>query len=128
MEFVQLESFYNYIDAHLLKTHLESEGVECWLQDENTGTISPGYANVFGGIKLLVSAKDYSRARKILREAKSRFPCARCNSLNTELVTSLKKPRNWIGVLAAVLFGNHGRGISKTYHCFDCGHEFHHPE
>jgi len=68
MELIKLESFYNYVDAHLLKSRLESEEIECWLEDENTGTINPGYANIFGGIKLLVKKEDFERAKEIMNE------------------------------------------------------------
>ena len=54
MEFIVLQSFNNYMDAHLLMTRLESEEIECWLEDENTVTIIPILTNMVGGIKLLV--------------------------------------------------------------------------
>ena len=41
MDFVILQSFNNYMDAHLLMARLESEDIECWLQDENTVTVYP---------------------------------------------------------------------------------------
>jgi hypothetical protein len=41
MDFVILQSFNNYMDAHLLMAKLESEDIECWLQDENTVTLYP---------------------------------------------------------------------------------------
>ena len=49
------------MDAHLLMSRIESEDIECWLQDENTVTINPILTNVVGGIKLLVKKEDFER-------------------------------------------------------------------
>ena len=59
------------MDAHLLLTRLESEGLECWLQDENTVTIYPVWTNAVGGIKLLVKKEDVPRAGKFSGKLKT---------------------------------------------------------
>ena len=41
MEFVVLQSFSNYVDAHILMGRMEEEGIRCWLKDEHTVTIDP---------------------------------------------------------------------------------------
>ena len=46
-----LKIFENPIDAHLLKTKLESEGIDCYLIDENTVSVMPLYNITVGGIK-----------------------------------------------------------------------------
>ena len=99
------------MDAHLLKARLESEAIECWLQDENSVTTYPVWANAIGGIKLMVKKEDYSRAVSIYRESehhrKQAIVCPKCNSHNVELVSTPRKA-----------------SVDKVNHCFDCGHEF----
>jgi len=128
MDFIILQSFNNYIDAHLLMTRLESEDIECWLQDENTVTINPIWTNAVGGIKLLVKKEDLSRARQIFLEIehnrKQAVGCPKCGGHNIELVSTPRKASNWISAIFTYLFGGFAMGVDKVNHCFDCGHEF----
>ena len=41
MNFVPVISFNDYIDANILLGRLQSEGINCWLKDENSATITP---------------------------------------------------------------------------------------
>jgi hypothetical protein len=52
----------NPLEAHLMKTKLESEDIECFIQDENMGL----FTNAIGGVKLLVREKDAEHAIAIL--------------------------------------------------------------
>ena len=46
---------YQYVaEAMLFKGKLESEGIEVFLQDENTINTDPLLSNAIGGVKLLV--------------------------------------------------------------------------
>ncbi|HET6767795.1 MAG TPA: DUF2007 domain-containing protein [Chitinophagaceae bacterium] len=128
MEFVIVQSFNNYVDAHLLMTRLESENIECWLQDENTVTIYPIWTNAVGGIKLLVKKEDFDRASEIFKESENNrrqaIECPNCKGHNTELVSSPRKVTNWLSVLLTYSFMGYPVGVDKVSHCFDCGHEF----
>lgn len=128
MEFVILQSFNNYMDAHLLMTRLESEEIECWLQDENTVTINPIWTNAVGGIKLLVKKSDFARASAIFREIENNrreaIECPRCKSHNTELVSTPRKAANWFSAIFTFFLGDYALTVNKVNHCFDCGHEF----
>jgi len=116
------------MDAHLLMTRLESEEVECWLQDENTVTINPIWTNAVGGIKLLVRKGDFARASGIFREIennrKEAIECPRCKSHNIELVSTPRKAANWFSAILTFFFGDYALPVNKVNHCFDCGHEF----
>jgi hypothetical protein len=69
MQFVLLQSYTNYIDAHIILGRLQEEGINCWLKDENTFTIAPMLSNAFGGIKLMVAETQAQRALEILTAA-----------------------------------------------------------
>jgi hypothetical protein len=71
MDFVLLESFDNYIDAHIVKGRLEDQGIHCWLKDENFSAIivDPILTNaISGGIKLMVAKDEWSKAVEILNQ------------------------------------------------------------
>jgi hypothetical protein len=70
MKYVLLQSYDNYIDAHIAKGRLEEELINCYLQDENSVTINPFLSNAIGGIKLMVAEVQAERAREILTSLK----------------------------------------------------------
>jgi len=128
MDFVILQSFNNYLDAHLLMAKLESEDIQCWLQDENTVTLYPILTNAVGGIKLFVNKNDLSRARQIFWEIennrKKTIECPKCKGHNIELVSTPRKAANWFSAILTFFLGDYALAVDKVNHCFDCGNEF----
>jgi hypothetical protein len=55
-------------DALLVKSLLESEGVEVQIPDEHTVGVHSLLANAIGGIRVLVRARDRERAAEILTD------------------------------------------------------------
>ena len=71
MNFILLQSFDNYIDAHIVKGRLEDQGIHCWLKDENLSAliVDPVLTNaVSGGIKLMVPENELPQATEILNQ------------------------------------------------------------
>ena len=132
MDFIVLNSYNNYIDAHIARGVLEEEGIHCWLKDENTVTIDPILTNAVGGIKIMVANRDARRARDILsqlrKEQKMALVCPNCGSNNIELVSTPRKAINWISAISTFFLGDYAIIIEKVNHCFDCNHEFPQPE
>ena len=128
MDFVILQSFNNYLDAHLLMAKLESEEIQCWLQDENTVTLYPILTNAVGGIKLFVNKNDLSRARQIFWEVETNrkiiIECPKCKGHNIELVSTPRKAANWFSAILTFFLGDYALAVDKVNHCFDCGNEF----
>ena len=128
MDFVILQSFNNYLDAHLLMAKLESEDIQCWLQDENTVTLYPILTNAVGGIKLFVNKNDLSRARQIFWEVENNrkkiIECPKCKGHNIELVSTPRKAANWFSAILTFFLGDYALAVDKVNHCFDCGNEF----
>src|SRR5260221_7352858 len=108
MDFIPVQSFLNYIDAHITMGKLEEEGIRCWLKDENTVTLDPILTNAVGGIKLMVFKEQEERARELLAtldsERREKISCPFCKSHNIEFVTTPRKPGNWFSVLFGLLF------------------------
>jgi Cdc6-like AAA superfamily ATPase len=67
--FVTVLTFTYPYEAEIIRGRLESEGIECFMQDELTVQVNPFYSNAIGGIKLQVRESDLERAIKILKEA-----------------------------------------------------------
>ena len=76
MEFIVLQTFTNYIDAHIVKGRLESEGIQCWLRDEHLSglIVDPILTNAIAGIKLMVPEQDVARATEILNAPQQNPP------------------------------------------------------
>jgi hypothetical protein len=60
---IPLQRFSNYVEANIVLGKLKSDGVDCWLQDENTSTI---LGNAIGGIKLVVPQSQVKRAKELM--------------------------------------------------------------
>src|SRR5260221_4797058 len=131
MEFVSIQSYTNYVDAHIVMGQLEDEGICCWLKDENTVTTFPVWTNAVGGIKLMVSKGEEEQARQFLElldiSQKEKNSCPYCKSHNIEFVTTPRKPGNWFSVLIGLLLFSFALPVEKVYHCFNCGKEFEKP-
>ena len=131
MDFVILQSFTSYIDAHILQGRLEQEGIRCWLKDENTVTINPIWTTAVGGIKVMVARDDLQMALELLQhfteERKSARSCPRCKSHDIEFISSPRKASNWFSALAGFFLGDLAVAAEKTWRCFNCGTEFKEP-
>jgi ribosomal protein L37AE/L43A len=130
MDLVVLQSFDNYIDAHILLGRMEEEGIRCWLKDENTVTVTPFFNNAVGGIKLMVDKTQLEKASELLdqfqQQKRSRLTCPLCGSHNIELVAA-RKPLNLLGPIATWLTGSYAISTENVWHCFNCDKEFKEP-
>ncbi len=61
-----VKTFDNAMDLHISKIKLESEGIQCFVFDENIVSINPLYNLTVGGIKLNVTSEDYPKAMKLI--------------------------------------------------------------
>jgi len=131
MDFVLVESFTNYIEANIVMGNLESQGINCWLKDENTITVIPIYNTVLGGIKLMVAEDQVEDARTILEqlkeEKKKYYHCPKCNSSNIEFITTNRKALNWLAIFFTWSLGSYALGVKHVWHCFSCDAEFEEP-
>jgi len=66
--FVTIRSFLTYPEVHAMMTLLESEGIKCFVKDENTVVAIPFMANALGGMKLQVHEDEAETAIRILKE------------------------------------------------------------
>ena len=98
MAFILLRTFDNSIEAHLLKSKLESEGIECYIFHENTATLTP---IAIGAISFKVYQKDFPKAYEIMMEMQRLVPkdkngniisCPECHA--SKLIIIKRKQKN----------------------------------
>lgn len=94
-----LNTFNSSLEAHVLKSKLESEGIEAFLFDENTMDMNPLYNYLIGGVKLKIAEENFAKAQEILAEIEDVpftndenqiIQCPSCNS--SELGNGIIKP------------------------------------
>ncbi len=66
---VTIATFTYHSELTVIKAKLESENIECFIQDEMTAQIYSFASNAIGGIKLQVKQSDAIRAIEILKKA-----------------------------------------------------------
>ena len=66
VRYVPIQSFDNYIEANIIRSRLENEGISCWLQNETLTTTAPFLTSSTGGIKLMVAESQVDRAQELL--------------------------------------------------------------
>lgn len=67
-EIVTLQTYYNIMEAEIIRTKLESNEIHCFITDESLGVLYPVYNQGGGGIKLKVFARDVEKCREILAD------------------------------------------------------------
>lgn len=63
---VEIARFQNQSEAHLLRSLLESEGIECYLKDELTNQMYGGMVD-FGGIKVQIMEDQVPHALEVMQ-------------------------------------------------------------
>jgi len=67
-EIVTFETYYNIMEAEIIRTRLEANGIHCFITDESLGVLCPVYNQGGGGIKLKVFGRDVEKCREILAD------------------------------------------------------------
>jgi hypothetical protein len=68
-QLVTLLTFSFPHELAVVRSLLESEGIECFAKDEFTAQVNNFYSNAIGGIKLQVRESEFERAVEILKES-----------------------------------------------------------
>ncbi|QIL38742.1 DUF2007 domain-containing protein [Pedobacter sp. HDW13] len=138
-------TYYNPIEANIIKARLEDSGFSCFLADENVATLNPLYNQAIGGVKLIVFERDVEAINALLAEDHSetvsqhrdevtdmeedlnRVACINCGSKNVGYgMATDQKYSLWATILAFLTFTTPIQA-NKCYHCCDCGYEFKEP-
>lgn len=133
---IVFETYYNPIEANIVKSRLLDSGIQCFLSDENTITINPLYTQALGGVKLHLFQKDAEQARQLLMdqdvqmieetesEAENAVVCPKCGSTNVGYVQATKNRFSILTMFVSLLLLVYPFYAKKTHHCFNCENEF----
>ncbi|MGY4386646.1 hypothetical protein ACVWYN_003702 [Pedobacter sp. UYP24] len=64
---VVFASYYDLMEAHIIKSRLMDSGIDCFLVNENVGG-QMGYNQATGGVMLQMFERDVEKSRIILTE------------------------------------------------------------
>lgn len=118
----------------MLRSKLESEGITCFLFDENIISLNPLYNVTVGGIKLRIIESDIEKTQEIIAEIEKApltdekeelISGSTCNSTN--LYAGFKSMKGVKGISSAILsflmmvFPIYYKTV---YKCKSCGTEF----
>ncbi|OGU17142.1 MAG: hypothetical protein A2X61_07915 [Ignavibacteria bacterium GWB2_35_12] len=125
-------TFDKPIEANIIMSKLESNGINCFLSDENIVSINLLYSNAVGGIKLHIFEKDLIEAQNLLMELNElevekesgKIQCPKCLSYNVTKGPSSKKRYGFWTILISFLFFIYPFKTKNVYCCFNCGNEF----
>ena len=133
---VVYQTFSDPFNANIVKGLLDSNGIECFLSDENIISVNALYAHAVGGVKLNVFEKDIQRIDSILLsdvpeadaiaddKSEKGIVCPKCNSTNVAYGGSVKQRFSLWNIIVSLVFMIYPFILRKAYHCFDCNHEF----
>jgi Putative prokaryotic signal transducing protein len=138
---VVYSTYYNPMEANIIKAKLEDSGFACFLADENVATLNPLYNQAIGGVKLIVFERDVEAISALLaednglafepsdeiideEESEGKTVCEQCGSTNVGYgMATHKKYSIWATILAFLTFTTPIKA-NKCHHCYDCGYEF----
>ncbi len=66
-ELKELHKVWGPVEAEVLKSYLESNGITCILRGQVVQSVHPFSADGLGEIKIFVSKKDYKAAKELLK-------------------------------------------------------------
>jgi rubredoxin len=124
MKMITIKVFDNPIDAHILKSKLESEGIHCYVFDENIVSLNLLYSNAIGGVRLRVSEDDEQLANEIIasveeqpfvNELDQEIKCPSCGSTN--LISDFKSTQGLKSLFLLVF----PLLYKAKFQCKDCG-------
>lgn len=133
-------TYYNPMEANIIRAKLEDAGFACFLADENVATLNPLYNQAIGGVKLVVFERDVEAIDQLLQEDSdysldletSEFAdaeatnvvCERCGSKNVGFGLATKKKHGLFAIILSFLTFTTPAFGKKCHHCYDCGFEF----
>jgi hypothetical protein len=131
---VTIRTFDNAVEAHLLKSRLQNEGIPAFVLDENIVTLLPLYNILVGGVKLCVSEFDLENAMRVVSEVErteltddsgNKIMCHACGSAS--FYVGFKTIRNSRGIVAymmSMFFSVYPLYYKSVKRCKDCDCEF----
>ncbi len=134
MSLIAIKTYKDGISAHIMKAKLESEGITCFIFDEETISINPLFNFAIGGVKLMVNDFDQLKAKDIINEVENTpytdnndivIKCPKCASVNINNdYKTMKDAKSFISTMVSIILGALPFYSKSTYKCKECDAEF----
>ena len=129
---IEVANYQYSSEAYLFKGKLESEGIEVFLQNENTINTDPLLSNAIGGVKIFVNSEDVLKARHILDsipeysidDKGELLSCPNCCSQKINMVTTIKDVKSFMAFIFGLLTLSMPLFSKQKYKCENCNIEF----
>ena len=131
-KFYKIANYQYSSEAYLFKAKLESEGIEVFLQNENTVNTEPAWSNAIGGVKLFVFADDVMKAKQILDsipeysfdDTGELLVCPNCGSDKTKMFTTIKDVKSFFAFIYGLITLSMPFYSKHKHKCESCNFEF----
>ena len=129
MSLVVLRTFESPVEAHVLRSKLESEGIHAVVFDENVIGVMPIYSVGIGGVKVMVLEEDVEVAQELIAsidavaftdEHGETKKCSNCGSTNLYHGKTLRSKKGLLSGILTLLFSTYPM-YDPVYRCKDCG-------
>lgn len=129
---IEIANYQFSSEAYLFKGKLESEGIEVFLQNENTINTDPLLSNALGGVKLFVNSEDVQQSRQILDaipeysldDKGELLSCPNCGSQKIFMTTTIKDTKSFLAFIYGLLTLSMPLFSKQKYKCENCNFEF----
>ena len=129
---IQIANYQYASEAYLFKAKLQSEGIEVFLQNENTVNAEPAWSHAIGGVKLFVYSDDVMKAKQVLssvlkyslNDDGTVLKCPECGGEKIEMFTTIKDLKSFLAFVYAVFTFSLPFYTKHKYKCESCNFEF----
>ena len=129
---IEIANYQFSSEAYLFKGKLESEGIEVFLQNENTINTDPLLSTALGGVKLFVNLEDVLQSRQILDaipeysldDKGELLTCPNCGSQKINMATTIKDVKSFMAFIYGLLTLSMPLFSKQKYKCESCNFEF----
>lgn len=127
VNWVTLTTAFSLPEADVLRSQLESNGIQTFLPDEGVVSVNCLYTGAIGGVRIQVDARDLEVAREILNIKdpavdKGIFVCPECGS--DSVATGFSSIPKILSVLCIICFCLPFLWFKRQYTCRACGYSW----
>jgi hypothetical protein len=127
MAIIQLTTCNNSIEASFLKNMLENEGIDCFLTNEISMALMPGYMGMMNaGVQLMIDEKDVEKATTLIEKPESEniILCPNCHSTNISYRIAKNNFKKIVVILVSMFAWMPIGVLKENCYCKDCKIEF----
>jgi len=127
MSIIQFITCDNIIDANFIKNNLENENIECFLTNEISSTLLPGYTGMMNaGVQVMIDEKDVEKASVLINKLgdEKQIVCPACSSTNISYRFGKRRLNKYLLILISLFASTPVGKFKANYYCKDCNAEF----